>query len=257
MLSFPTKNKSNRPTCGNVKRHDAGKTTLTAPSGDWSPSSGFGTGSFASPGLSGTPWSGACSVSIDIPLLCCVARRGLRCSGRQSNESLQRARIAAPVFGDNVGPGFAEDVAQDERGGDGVIEWSEHRDELRDEIDGGGEPQRADDEQRFRSSGYARIACEFFEEDQEVRQEQRDLFRGRAATDHVQRRNRDDVDDRGDRERDQQRVQHCLLAAVRAQRRQRARCHSTNSKPAQNAGIVMARTRNSCPTRRSVVGTSA
>jgi hypothetical protein len=47
---------------------------------------------------------------------------------------LQRARIAAPVFGDDFGSSLAQDVTQYECGDDGIVERSEHRNEFGDEV---------------------------------------------------------------------------------------------------------------------------
>jgi hypothetical protein len=59
---------------------------------------------------------------------------------------------------DNVGACSAQDVTKDEGCNNGVVERSEERDELRDEIDRRCDPKRGKAEEQFGAAGYARIA---------------------------------------------------------------------------------------------------
>ncbi len=88
-----------------------------------------------------------------------------------ARDSLERRLVSSPMFGEYLWSGHLRNASKDESGHNGVIKWSQHRDELRNEIYGRDEPNNAHDEQQLGSSRNAGVTDKPAEKPNEVRDE--------------------------------------------------------------------------------------
>jgi hypothetical protein len=79
-----------------------------------------------------------------------------------------------------------EDVPQDERGDDRIVQWSGDRDELRDEVDGRDQPHDRDAQQDLRPSGDPLIGEQASEQHEQVGDEGDEFSRRGPSTGRVQ-----------------------------------------------------------------------
>ncbi len=146
------------------------------------------------------------------PIVGCALTYAGRCrppARRSDLEELEDARkgrrVAAPVLRDHISPRRTQHVAEDQRRHDGIIQGAEHRDELRDQVDGRGHPRRAKDQEHLGSSRHPRIADQPFEQQEQVRQQCCHLPGGCPASREVQHADGHEVDGRSHSESDQER----------------------------------------------------
>ena len=78
----------------------------------------------------------------------------------QSEDQSKRLFRAWPEFADHRFAARSDEVAEDERDDDRIVELSGHRDEVRDEVEGQGEIADEGDQQQLATPWHAGIACE-------------------------------------------------------------------------------------------------
>lgn len=83
-----------------------------------------------------------------------------------------------PVLGDHFSPGGPKQMAQDERGHHRVVERTQDRNELGDEVDRRGDPRRTEEEKGLGPSRHTRLTDQALEQPEEARQQGRHLPRG-------------------------------------------------------------------------------
>lgn len=105
----------------------------------------------------------------------------VRVCARESEQPRQSARLSVPVLLDNAAIRRAQDVTQDKRSNDRVIERARDWDELGNEVNGRCEPDRSDREGDLRASRHTRVGHQTAEELKEMWQKHRDLA-SQAAT---------------------------------------------------------------------------
>lgn len=127
---------------------------------------------------------------------------------------------------DDLGTCATQDVTKHKGCNDRVVERSEERDKLRYEIDRRSDPQRGKAQEHLGAARYARIADEPTEQTQQVREQLRQLARGRSPTHQDQNDDEDKPQPHGGGQSDQERThsddtpgdvgRHVLVTSLRA-----------------------------------------
>jgi hypothetical protein len=100
-----------------------------------------------------------------------------RCPEQQREHSL----VAVPVLGNDGLPRRPDDVAQDQSADHGVVQGTDDRDELRNEVDRRRDPGQTDPDQRLGPQRDALVAQETVKEPREIRQQQGQLAHCRPS----------------------------------------------------------------------------
>lgn len=79
------------------------------------------------------------------------------------------------MIGQHVPPTDADDASNDERSDDRIVQWPDERDELRYEVDRGEDPGDAKNKEELGARWDPRVTEQAFEQDDEIRQQRRDL----------------------------------------------------------------------------------
>src|SRR4051812_20542243 len=103
--------------------------------------------------------------------------------GRDPEEALERRRVAAPVLTDDRAVGRSQHEPKGERRHDRIVQRTDYRNELRDEIDRRSEPDARHREDDLRAKGNTTVAQETSEESDQIRQEQRELAGEQSVSD--------------------------------------------------------------------------
>ena len=93
-------------------------------------------------------------------------------------------RVSSPMVSHDVGSGAFHDVSKDESRDDRVVESADPREELGDQVDGGGEPEGAEHQQDLRGTGHPFVTEQTAEETDQVRKEGHELSSDRFPPDH-------------------------------------------------------------------------
>jgi hypothetical protein len=97
---------------------------------------------------------------------------GLRATGPRKAEDQSKGLLrAGPELADHRFAARSDEVTQDERDDDRIVELSSHRDEVRDEVEGQSEVADEGDQQQLATSWHAWIACKARHEHDAVRNE--------------------------------------------------------------------------------------
>ena len=113
-------------------------------------------------------------------------RLGLRATGPgQSHDQSQRSFGARPEFAHHRFAARSDEVTEDERDDDRIVELPGHRDEVRDEVEGQGQIGAEGDQQQLATSWDAGIVCKARHEHDAVGDERGKCTRVlTAAADH-------------------------------------------------------------------------
>ena len=119
--------------------------------------------------------------------------------------NVQGRAFAPPVIANDLRPGPAHQVPERERGDHDVVERAEHREELGQEVDRRYQPDRGKREHHLRATWDVRIPREVLEEQDQVREEGRELPGGDLPTGQDQRCHQREIDRAKDQQRDDER----------------------------------------------------